>query len=240
MAITFNVGSHCPNFMLMHNLSLVDSFSPVMNHISSFHDHAMMIVIFIMSLVSHSFISIIFTGQFTRSMKSSEVLETFWTIIPCVILTTLAAPSLTTLYMLDEIIDPFVTLKVIGHQWYWSYEFEDLNLNQYNSYMTPTSELKVGDFRLLEVDKSVKIPVNCESRVIISSTDVVHSWTVPSMGVKIDAIPGRLNQTSLLPSRVGKVYGQCSEMCGAMHSFMPISLEVTHLDDFIEFMNKLS
>eukprot|EP01039_Chlorochromonas_danica_P010692 gene10692-11865_t len=128
----------------------------------------------------------------------------------------------------DEIIDPVVTLKVVGHQWYWSYEYSDYatleggeTLN-FDSYMIPTSDLTVGTFRLLEVDNRVVLPIKTHIRVLVTAADVLHSWAIPSFGVKIDATPGRLSQISLFIKRQGVYYGQCSEICGVNHGFMPI------------------
>nr|UTN43060.1 cytochrome c oxidase subunit 2 [Goniodes ortygis] len=220
-------------------LSLTDSWSPLMTHITQFHDHVMVVVIMIVSVVSYIY-SVIFSQPcFGRFLKSNEGLETLWTIFPCVVLGSLAAPSLSTLYLSDEVSNPQITVKVIGHQWYWSYELEDMSgTTPFDSYMVPTSDLGKGDFRLLEVDKSLPIPLLKESRMIVTSSDVIHSWTIPSLGVKVDAVPGRLNQLSLFPIRVGIVYGQCSEICGAMHSFMPIRVEIIDENDFLKLFSK--
>nr|ACZ67526.1 cytochrome oxidase subunit 2 [Coloceras sp. SLC-2005]AEM23837.1 cytochrome c oxidase subunit II [Coloceras sp. SLC-2011] len=223
--------------IVQYSSFLQDSFSPLMNHISIFHDHVMVVVLMILTVVIYVNMVVFFFPCYVRFFKSSESLETMWTILPCMVLASLAAPSLMTLYLSDELSNPIITLKVIGHQWYWSYEYEDLENYLFDSYMIPTMDLSSGDFRLLEVDKSVKVPVGGESRVFVTSSDVIHSWTVPCMGVKVDAIPGRLNQLVLYPSRVGLVYGQCSEICGSMHSFMPICLEVISQSDFFSFLN---
>lgn len=147
---------------------------------------------------------------------------------------------------MDEVIDPAVTVKVVGHQWYWSYEYSDYATQDgtsinFDSYMIPEGELETGDFRLLEVDNRLVVPVDTHVRVIVTAADVLHSWAVPSLGVKMDAVPGRLNQTSFLAYREGVFYGQCSEICGANHAFMPIVVEAvpvenycTHIDSLLE------
>eukprot|EP01041_Mallomonas_annulata_P016532 gene16532-34450_t len=151
-----------------------------------------------------------------------------WTIIPALILLAVAVPSFALLYSIDELIDPAVTLKIVGHQWYWSYEYSDFvtlsggqNLN-FDSYMISTSDLKLGRFRLLEVDNRVYLPVNTHIRLLVTAADVLHSWAIPSFGVKVDACPGRLTQASLYIKREGLFFGQCSEICGINHGFMPI------------------
>ena len=152
---------------------------------------------------------------------------------------------------MDEMIDPALTLKVVGHQWYWSYEFSDYttleggeSLN-FDSYMLPTEDLvnldadvkEVGRLRLLEVDNRVVLPVETHIRVVITSADVLHCWAVPSLGVKLDACPGRLNQTSMYIKRVGRFFGQCSEICGVNHGFMPIVVDAVSREDYADWIN---
>jgi heme/copper-type cytochrome/quinol oxidase subunit 2 len=147
---------------------------------------------------------------------------------------------------MDELIDPTITLKAVGHQWYWSYEFSDYatleggeSLN-YDSYMIPEDDLTGGNLRLLEVDNRVVLPVQTHIRVLITSADVLHSWAVPSFGVKVDACPGRLNQTSVFIKREGTYFGQCSEICGVNHGFMPIVVEAVSLNNYVTWIaNKL-
>jgi cytochrome c oxidase subunit 2 len=190
--------------------------------------------------------------QFTHS----NVLEIVWTIIPAFILVLIAIPSFSLLYSLDELAHPRMTIKVIGHQWYWSYEYSNIFENHFNnplneeaellamlgeiyfpkfvgkfpvsfkinfdSYMKNTDDLLIGDFRLLDVDNTLVLPTRFHIRVLVTSADVLHSWAVPSFGIKVDACPGRLSQASLLLKREGLFYGQCSEICGVNHGFMPI------------------
>merc|ERR1712057_71483 len=175
-------------------------------------------------------------------------LEIIWTITPALILMAVAVPSFALLYSVDEIIDPEMTLKAVGHQWYWSYEYSD-HINEdgefinFDSYMIPTEDLgansakKGGHLRLLEVDNRVVLPVETHIRVVITSADVLHCWAVPSLGVKLDACPGRLNQTSFFANREGVFYGQCSEICGKDHGSMPIVVEAVKLDEYLEWVS---
>nr|UTT72621.1 cytochrome c oxidase subunit 2 [Megaginus tataupensis] len=223
------------NLISFYSLSLQDSMSSLMVHISTFHDHVMMVMLMVISCVFYVFMMIVAFPCYGRFMKSSEMLEGIWTILPCLILASLAAPSLTTLYISDEISNPVSSIKIIGHQWFWSYEYDDGSLS-YDSYMIPSSSLNIGENRLLEVDKSMFVPMGSEVRMIVSSEDVIHSWSVPSVGVKMDAIPGRLNQFYMKPFRFGIMYGQCSEICGSLHSFMPIKVEIIKFDHFLELV----
>nr|WDE80692.1 cytochrome oxidase subunit 2 [Oporornis agilis] len=212
-------------------LNFQDASSPIMEELMGFHDHALMVALAIYSLVLY-LLTHTLTEKLSSNTVNAQVIELVWTILPAMVLVMLALPSLRILYMMDEINEPDLTLKAIGHQWYWTYEYTDLKDLTFDSYMIPTADLPLGHFRLLEVDHRVVVPMNSTIRVIVTADDVLHSWAVPSLGVKTDAIPGRLNQTSFLASRPGVFYGQCSEICGANHSFMPIVVESTPLADF--------
>nr|QCF38226.1 cytochrome c oxidase subunit II [Globicephala macrorhynchus]QCF38239.1 cytochrome c oxidase subunit II [Globicephala macrorhynchus]QCF38551.1 cytochrome c oxidase subunit II [Globicephala macrorhynchus]QCF39331.1 cytochrome c oxidase subunit II [Globicephala macrorhynchus]QCF39357.1 cytochrome c oxidase subunit II [Globicephala macrorhynchus] len=213
-------------------LGLQDAASPIMEELLQFHDHALMIIFLISSLVLY-IITLMLTTKLTHTntMDAQEV-ETIWTVLPAVILIMIALPSLRILYMMDEINNPSLTVKAMGHQWYWSYEYTDYEDLNFDSYMIPTSDLKPGELRLLEVDNRMVLPMQMTIRMLISSEDVLHSWAVPSLGLKTDAVPGRLNQTTLTSTRPGLFYGQCSEICGSNHSFMPIVLELVPLENF--------
>jgi cytochrome c oxidase subunit 2 len=178
----------------------------------------------------------------SEKFTHSSLLEIVWTIIPALVLILIAVPSFSLLYSLDELIDPTVTLKVVGHQWYWSYEYSDYatleggeSLN-FDSYMIATEDLTHGSFRLLEVDNRVVLPVNTHIRVLVTAADVLHSWAVPSFGIKVDACPGRLSQASLFIKREGVYYGQCSEICGVNHGFMPIVVKGVSVDTFVTWI----
>ena len=167
-------------------------------------------------------------------------LEIIWTIIPTIILIFIAIPSFILLYSLDEVINPSITLKAIGHQWYWSYEYSDYtdeNSINFDSYMITENDLEIGQFRLLEVDNRVVLPINTHVRVLITAGDVLHSWAVPSMNIKADAVPGRLNQLTIFVKRPGVYYGQCSELCGVNHAFMPIVIEAVSLWNYSNWLS---
>nr|ASU93000.1 cytochrome c oxidase subunit II [Proechimys roberti]ASU93013.1 cytochrome c oxidase subunit II [Proechimys roberti]ASU93026.1 cytochrome c oxidase subunit II [Proechimys roberti] len=215
-----------------YELGFQDATSPIMEELLHFHDHTLMIVFLISTLVLY-LISLMLTTKLTHtSTMDAQEVETIWTILPAIILIMIALPSLRILYMMDEVNNPLLTVKTMGHQWYWSYEYTDYEELNFDSYMTPTMDLSPGELRLLEVDNRVVLPMEVPVRMLISSEDVLHSWAVPSLGLKTDAIPGRLNQTILTSSRPGLFYGQCSEICGSNHSFMPIVIEMVTLKAF--------
>nr|YP_009353583.1 cytochrome c oxidase subunit II [Curculio davidi]AQX92150.1 cytochrome c oxidase subunit II [Curculio davidi] len=218
-------------------LMLQDSASPLMEQLMFFHDHTLLILIIITILVSQMLISMLFNSFTHRFLLEGQLIEMIWTILPAIILIMIALPSLRLLYILDEVQNPMITVKAIGHQWYWSYEYSDYKKIEFDSYMIPSNELKLWNFRLLDVDNRMIIPFNSQIRIIVTSTDVIHSWTIPSLGVKIDGTPGRLNQSNFNINRTGLFYGQCSEICGANHSFMPIVIESISQNNFINWIN---
>nr|YP_009027332.1 cytochrome c oxidase subunit II [Epinephelus tukula]AHW98915.1 cytochrome c oxidase subunit II [Epinephelus tukula] len=213
-------------------LGLQDAASPVMEELLHFHDHALMIVFLISTLVLYIIVAMVSTKLTNKYILDSQEIEIIWTILPAVVLILIALPSLRILYLMDEINDPHITIKAMGHQWYWSYEYTDYEDLGFDSYMIPTQDLTPGQFRLLEADHRMVVPLDSPIRVLVSAEDVLHSWAVPALGVKMDAVPGRLNQTAFVTSRPGVFYGQCSEICGANHSFMPIVVEVVPLEHF--------
>nr|YP_010596294.1 cytochrome c oxidase subunit II [Terrapene carolina]WAJ60745.1 cytochrome c oxidase subunit II [Terrapene carolina] len=213
-------------------LGFQDAMSPIMEELLHFHDHTLMIVFLISTLVLYT-ITLMMTTKltYTNTMNAQEV-EMIWTILPAIVLITIALPSLRVLYLMDEINNPHLTIKAMGHQWYWTYEYTDYENLEFDSYMIPTQDLPNGHFRLLEVDHRTVMPMESPIRMLISAEDVLHSWAVPSLGVKTDAVPGRLNQSTFIITRPGMFYGQCSEICGANHSFMPIVVESVPLQHF--------
>nr|YP_008474657.1 cytochrome c oxidase subunit II [Triso dermopterus]AGI78281.1 cytochrome c oxidase subunit II [Triso dermopterus] len=213
-------------------LGLQDAASPVMEELLHFHDHALMIVFLISTLVLYIIVAMVSTKLTNKYILDSQEIEIIWTVLPAVILILIALPSLRILYLMDEINDPHITIKAMGHQWYWSYEYTDYEDLGFDSYMIPTQDLTPGQFRLLEADHRMVVPLDSPVRVLVSAEDVLHSWAVPALGIKMDAVPGRLNQTAFVTSRPGVFYGQCSEICGANHSFMPIVVEVVPLEHF--------
>jgi cytochrome c oxidase subunit 2 len=161
--------------------------------------------------------------------------EILWTLIPCLILIVMAVPSFKILYKQDTIPKADVTVKAIGYQWYWGYEYPDENII-FDSYMIETKDLKKNQPRLLTVDHEVVVPVNKVVKVLITANDVLHAWALPSFGVKRDAVPGRINETWFKAERVGTFYGQCSELCGIKHAFMPIEVRVVSEEDYQEWL----
>lgn len=220
-------------------LGLCEARSPVIEGLIFFHDYAIGIILIILVFVGVLGVGLIANVFLDRFVTEENSVEIIWTVVPICILICLALPSLRLLYLMDESVNPGLTLKVIGHQWYWRYEYSDFKDLEFDSYIIPTDDLKLGDHRLLEVDHRTVLPVDVEVRVLISAADVLHSWTVPSLGVKADAIPGRLNQVRFIISRSGVWYGQCSEICGANHSFIPIVIEGVSSKGFIKWVSSL-
>nr|YP_011036786.1 cytochrome c oxidase subunit II [Macropsidius duuschulus]WRK21468.1 cytochrome c oxidase subunit II [Macropsidius duuschulus] len=216
--------------------SFQDPMTPIMEQLIMFNDHAMMIIIIITITVMYMMISIMMNKFMNKNMLEGQLIELMWTITPAIMLIMIALPSLRILYLIEEINNPVISIKAIGHQWYWSYEYSDLKKIEFDSYMKPTEELKDMEFRLIETDNHVITPFNLMIRMLVSSTDVIHSWTIPSMGIKIDATPGRMNQGNLMILQPGIFYGQCSEICGANHSFMPITLESISMNKFMNWV----
>uniref|UniRef100_P33505 Cytochrome c oxidase subunit 2 n=9 Tax=Anopheles TaxID=44482 RepID=COX2_ANOQU len=222
------------------NLGLQDSSSPLMEQLNFFHDHTLLILTMITILVGYIMGMLMFNQFTNRYLLHGQTIEIIWTVLPAIILMFIALPSLRLLYLMDEINTPSITLKSVGHQWYWSYEYSDFLNLEFDSYMIPTNELETNGFRLLDVDNRVVLPVNNQIRILVTATDVLHSWTVPSLGVKVDATPGRLNQLNFLINRPGLFFGQCSEICGANHSFMPIVIESIPMNYFIKWITNMT
>lgn len=228
-------------------ISFQDPATPVMEGIIALHHDLM----FVLSIIGTSVIWLLLrtTYLFYHKVNSSPsiithgtTIEVVWTITPSIILMVIAIPSFALLYSIDEVIDPAVTIKVIGHQWFWSYEYSDysgLGANgiSFDSYMLSDDDLSIGQLRLLEVDNRVVLPSHTHVRALVTSTDVLHSWAIPSLGVKMDACPGRLNQVSIFVKREGVFFGQCSEICGIQHGFMPIVIEVISVEDYVKWVS---
>jgi len=233
-------------------------YSPVMEGIVRFHDDLMIFLTFILFFVLYIMYSCIVNFSTTgvahnkkeysaySSFVHHPTLEIIWTILPALVLVAIAIPSFSLLYSIDEIVEPSFTFKVVGHQWYWSYEIMsgnefsesilglgvspegyDVDSTSFDSYMLSDDDLdfkKKNHFRLLTVDNHLPLPTNQNIRVLVTAADVLHNWCVPSLGIKLDACPGRLNQTAVFIERPGYYYGQCSELCGVNHGFMPIGI----------------
>nr|YP_010584232.1 cytochrome c oxidase subunit II [Glossiphonia complanata]UPP55797.1 cytochrome c oxidase subunit II [Glossiphonia complanata]UZT67721.1 cytochrome c oxidase subunit II [Glossiphonia complanata] len=217
-------------------LLLQDPVSPIMVQLIQFHDHVLIILSLVVTIISYAMLTLITNKYTNRMIYEAQEIETIWTILPAIVLIFLALPSIRLLYIMDESFNPYLTIKAIGHQWYWSYEYSDFTNIEFDSYMTPSNQLNMGDYRLLEVDNRLIMPSNLNIRMMLTAADVIHSWAVPSLGVKMDAIPGRLNQTMFTILLPGVYYGQCSEICGVNHSFMPIAVEAINHKDFISWL----
>lgn len=221
-------------------IGLQNRASPLIEQLIFFHDHALLILILITTLVGYFIVRLTTNKYVNRYLLDGQIIEIIWTVLPAVILIILALPSLRLLYLIDETTEPSITLKTIGHQWYWRYEYSDFKDIEFDSYMIPLNSLENSDFRLLEVDNRVILPYLTQIRLLVTAGDVIHSWTIPSLGIKADAIPGRLNQLNVLFNRPGIFYGQCSEICGANHSFIPISVESINPQDFLNWVKRYS
>jgi cytochrome c oxidase subunit 1 len=247
--ITINKSSINSDAPEAWGLFFQDSASPQMEAIVELHNNIMFYLFIILFGVGWVMISIVRNYNHKNSQISNKYLnhgtliELIWTITPAIILILIAFPSFKLLYLMDEVTDPNLTVVVEGHQWYWSYEYSDFaNIGEepleYDSYIIPESDLEEGALRLLEVDNRVILPELTHTRFVVTSGDVIHSWACPSLGIKCDAYPGRLNQVSVLTNRTGVFYGQCSEICGILHSSMPIVIESKSLEKFLVWLSE--
>jgi len=215
--------------------------SPIMIGIVEFHDNLMYYLIIILTIVAYLLITKLIFSKETICLKylnHSTVLELMWTTIPAIILVIIAIPSFQLLYNLDEIVKPAITLKATGNQWFWSYEISDIEgLDiSFDSYTKSDDDLIPGELRLLDVDNRVLLPINKPIRLLVTAEDVIHSFAVPSLGIKIDAIPGRLNHAPIYILRSGLFYGQCSELCGSAHYNMSIVIEGVSSLDYLNWL----
>lgn len=221
-----------------------DPATPVAEGIIRFHHDMMFVMIRVSVFVGWMMARSVwhFSGNKQASpVVHGTVIEIVWTIVPARVLVGVAVPSFALLYSVDERVDPALTVKVIGHQWYWSYEYSDYakadgSSIAFDSYMLPDDELARGQLRLLEVDHRIALPIDTHVRRVVTAADVLHCWTIPSFGVKIDACPGRLNQVARFVTRPGVYFGQCSEICGVNHGFMPIAVEALTLPEYVQWV----
>ena len=215
------------------------------------HNNIMYYLVIILFSVGWILISILRNFIYKKNpitnkyVNHGTLIELIWTVTPALILMLIAFPSFKLLYLMDEVTDPNLTVFVEGHQWYWSYQYPDfLNSDgdgfvEFDSYIVPESDLEFGTLRMLEVDNKVILPELTHVRFIVTSGDVIHSYAVPSLGIKCDAYPGRLNQVSALLNRPGMFLGQCSELCGLLHHSMPVSIESLKLEKFLVLLKEL-
>nr|AMR97518.1 cytochrome c oxidase subunit 2 [Iberobaenia minuta] len=213
-----------------------NSASPTMEQMMMFHNNTMLIMVMIMTTVSYMLMSKTMNKLTNKNTTKNQTMELIWTIIPTTTLMFIALPSMKLLYLTDEMKSPMISIKIIGHQWYWSYELSDFKNNQINSFLKTESESKFN-FRLLDSDNSMPLPFKSIIRTMTTSVDVIHAWTMQSMSIKIDASPGRLNQTKMFSNQPGTFFGQCSEICGMNHSFMPSMIEMISQKNFIKWIS---
>nr|YP_009918661.1 Cox2 [Metschnikowia colocasiae]QMJ95697.1 Cox2 [Metschnikowia colocasiae] len=226
---------------------LQDSASPNQEGMHELYDHMMFYLALMLGLVSYMLYMVMVdfkNNKFAyKYLKHGQTLEIMWTMFPAVILLLMAFPSFMLLYLCDEVLTPAMTMKVVGLQWYWKYEYSDFvsekgETMEFESYMIPEDMLEEGQLRLLDTDTSIVLPVDTHVRFIVTANDVLHSFAVPSLGIKMDATPGRLNQVSALIQRTGVYYGQCSELCGVNHSLMPMKMECVPINEFMEWLSE--
>ena len=223
-------------------LGFQNAASETMRNIVNFHDKLLLpiiiaISVFVLFLMIYACIKFRASNNPNPSKTTHNIaIEVLWTLIPCLILIIIAVPSFKILYSQDTIPKADVTIKAVGYQWYWGYEYPDENII-FDSYMIETKDLKEGQPRLLAVDNQVIVPVNKVVKVLITANDVLHAWALPSFGVKRDAVPGRINETWFKAEKVGTYYGQCSELCGIKHAFMPITVRVVSEEDYAEWLS---
>ena len=224
-------------------LGFQKSASKSMDDIVWFHDY--MLVPIITAITAFVLFLILYVcvryraskNQVASTTSHNTLIEVIWTLVPCLILIVMAVPSFKVLYSQDEIPKAEVTIKAIGYQWYWGYEYPDENII-FDSYMIEEKDLKENQPRLLAVDNAVYVPVNKVVKVMITANDVLHAWALPSFGVKRDAIPGRINETWFKADRTGTFYGQCSELCGIKHAFMPITVKVVSEEEYNKWLEE--
>ena len=238
--VTFEVLANQPKEW---QLGFQNPASGGMRDIVNFHDNLLLpiiiaITVFVLFLMLYACVRFRASANPNPSKRTHNVLvEVVWTLVPCLILIVMAVPSFKVLYSQDEIPKADVTIKAIGYQWYWGYEYPDENII-FDSYMIEENDLKEGQPRLLAVDNEVIVPVNKVVKVLITANDVLHAWALPAFGVKRDAMPGRVNETWFKAERTGTFYGQCSELCGIKHAFMPITVRVVSEQEYLDWLEE--
>jgi len=211
-------------------LGLQDAATPVMERIVNFHDALLVVISVIVAFVLALLLYVIFRFNEKRNPTPSRtahntLIEVLWTALPVIILIGITIPSIRLIWYADRTQDADMTIKAIGHQWYWSYEYPDNGNFTFDALLVPDSDLQPGQLRLLETDNRIVLPIDTNIRLLVTATDVIHSWAIPAFGVKLDTVPGRVNETWMRITREGTYYGQCSELCGIGHGYMPIAVE---------------
>jgi len=222
-------------------LGLQDAFSPVAHDMHDFHNLLLVIItaisIFVLLLLIYVVVRFNRKANPNPSKTShNTVIEIVWTVVPIMILIAIAVPSFNLLYKGDRIENADMTLKAIGYQWYWGYEYVDEDELAFEAVMLEDDELKEGQPRLLATDNIIVLPIDTNIRLLVTAEDVLHSWAMPAFGVKLDAVPGRLNETWMRIEKEGMYYGQCSELCGARHGFMPIAVKAVSKEDYKKWL----
>ena len=228
---------YCHDAPSSQNMYFQDPATVLNEHLILFHDQIMFYLILTMTGVAWSLFRMIVNNRLIahKHLTHGTTLEIIWTLIPALILVTIAIPSFQLLYLIDEIIDPSVTVRAIGLQWYWSYEYADyseLEPISFDSYLVPEEDLEIGQIRLLTVDNNLVLPSKTHVRLLTTANDVFHCFAVPSLGIRIDAVPSQLNSTSFVIKREGQFYGICAELCGPAHYAMPIVVETLKVKDY--------
>jgi cytochrome c oxidase subunit 2 len=225
------------DYPLKGQLNFQDPGSEILLGVYDLHDRIMFYLIIILVVVLWFFTSSLVNKNHIQ-FSHGNLIEFLWTLTPAAILWGIGLPSLKLLYMMDEILDSEITVKAIGNQWYWNYEYSDyIDQINFSSFMLDDNSLQIGDLRLLTTDSSLVLPIQTSIRLLVSSNDVIHSFGIPSLGLKVDAIPGRLNSGGIILTRESIYYGQCSELCGVLHGFMPITIEGVSLNSYLNFLH---
>ena len=224
-------------------MNFQDAATPVAEQLRDLHDLLMVVITVITLFVMGLLLYVMVRFRESRNPVPSKTahnttIEVLWTVIPVIILVGIAIPSFRLLYFQDRVENPEMTIKAIGRQWYWSYEYPDHGNFIFDSYMVKEEDLKPGQHRLLEVDNVVVVPVDTNVRLYTTASDVLHAWTIPAFGIKIDAVTGRLNESWFRVTRTGTYYGQCSELCGVGHAFMPIAVKVVTKEEFAQWVEE--
>lgn len=220
-----------------------DPASPVMERVIDFHGMLLIIISVITILVVALILFTLWKFRASNNPKPSKtthntLIEVIWTIIPCLILVIIIVPSMKMLYYMDRTAEPEMTLKVTGYQWYWGFEYPDHDDMSFLSYIVPDDELKDDQKRLLSVDNVVVLPVDTNIRILVTAADVLHSFAMPAFGIKTDAVPGRINETWVNINKEGTYYGQCSELCGKNHGYMPTEIKAVSKEEFARWIEQ--
>lgn len=246
--VTFLCGNAYADFPRPWQMNFQEAASPVMEHLTHFHNLLLVVitVISVFVLLLLIYVCVRFTKKanpIPAKFSHNGLIEVIWTVVPVLILIAIAIPSIKLLYYVDVTPKSEMTLKVVGHQWYWEYQYPDIQDSNntsfaFDSYIIADEDLKPGQKRLLEVDNRVVLPIETNIRILTTSADVIHDWAMPALGIKIDAVPGRINETWLNIKRTGVYYGQCSELCGVGHGFMPIAIQAVTKEEYQQWLNE--